>query len=171
MILVALGSNLSHLEIGAPADILAAACAALEAAGLTIRARSRLYRSPPWPPSDQPWYVNAVVAVAPQPGMTAASLLQRLHAIEADFGRKRGRANAARVLDLDLLDFEGEISRPGATPVLPHPRLAERAFVLLPLADVAPAWRHPVSGLSLVELRAALPPDQIAEPMDRGFVG
>lgn len=78
-----------------------------------------------------------------------------LHDVEISFGRERGILNAARTLDLDLLDYEGRCE-PGP-PILPHPRLEGRAFVLLPLADVVPEWRHPGSGSRLRELIDALP--------------
>ena len=77
-------------------------------------------------------------------------LLLRLHAIEAGFGRIRTARNAARVLDLDLLAYHQE--RRSGTFTLPHPRLSERAFVLTPLKDIAPDWRHPVSGERLAAL-------------------
>jgi 2-amino-4-hydroxy-6-hydroxymethyldihydropteridine diphosphokinase len=82
-------------------------------------------------------------------------LLQCLHAIEASFGRKREERNAPRTLDLDLIDFDGRIR--DDAPILPHPRVAERGFVLVPLADIAPDWRHPVSGLSIRDLIDRLP--------------
>ena len=81
--------------------------------------------------------------------------METLHGIEAVFGRSRGAANAPRTLDLDLIDYNGRIED-GAL-VLPHPRAAVRGFVLLPLADVAPDWRHPVSGRPVQDLIAALP--------------
>ena len=98
--------------------------------------------------------------------MTPADLLVCLHAVEVRFGRVRRAVNAARVLDLDLLAYGSQVSAPGESPILPHPRLAERAFVLLPLAELAPDWRHPVSGLSVAELAARLPPGQTARPLD-----
>lgn len=165
MILIALGSNLPHPEFGAPEEILVAARGVLASEGLPIERHSRLYRSPPWPPSSQPWYVNAVAEVSPESGFDAAGVLVRLHAVEQAFGRQRGAANAARILDLDLLDYQGRVSGPEAVPVLPHPRLMQRAFVLLPLRDVAPDWRHPVTGQSVTELISALPRDQTAYPI------
>ena len=83
----------------------------------------------------------------------------------ASFGRKRRVVNEARPLDLDLLAY-GDRVDPGPTPpILPHPRLAERAFVLLPLAELLPEWRHPATGESVARLIAALPPDQQARPL------
>jgi 2-amino-4-hydroxy-6-hydroxymethyldihydropteridine diphosphokinase len=81
--------------------------------------------------------------------------MARLVTIEDDFGRQRCARNAPRTLDLDLIDYEGRIQESG--PVLPHPRLEARAFVLLPLMEAAPFWRHPVSGRSVQDLVAALP--------------
>ena len=163
-VLIGLGANLQHPCHGGPRATLEAALARLEAPGLRIRARSRWYRSAPVPASDQPWFVNGVAAL--DTALEPAALLAQLHAVEADFGRRRGRRNAARTLDLDLLDYRGRVSPPGAQPELPHPRMAGRAFVLLPLAEVAPGWRHPVSGLGLEALIAGLPADQQTELLE-----
>jgi 2-amino-4-hydroxy-6-hydroxymethyldihydropteridine diphosphokinase len=157
-IFIGLGANLPSAAHGSPRNTVAAAIVALEAAGLAVRARSPLYESEPIPVSEQPWYVNAVAAA--DSTLTPVALLALLHSVENAFGRVRGAPNAARVLDLDLLDCRGEV-RPGPdAPILPHPRLQDRAFVLLPLADIAPDWHHPVSGLSVAELIAALPAGQ-----------
>lgn len=155
MILIGLGANLPSAA-GPPAATLAAALAALEAAGVAVERRSPCYRTAPLPASDQPWFVNAVASVAT--GLSPEALLALLHRIEAEFGRRRQALNEPRVLDLDLLDYQGLVR--ARAPVLPHPRLHERGFVLLPLADIAPFWRHPASGAGLAELIAALPPGQ-----------
>jgi 2-amino-4-hydroxy-6-hydroxymethyldihydropteridine diphosphokinase len=169
MIFVALGSNLHSPLAGPPAATLAWALLRLRAAGLAVERVSAWYASAPVPPSGQPWFVNGVarLAAAPSPGR----LLSLLHEIEDAAGRRRAEPNAARPLDLDLIDYEGRVSLPGAWPVLPHPRLSQRAFVLLPLADVAPAWRHPWTGQGLAELMAALPPDQLCRPLQHGGGG
>ena len=164
MILVGLGANLEHPRYGPPRKTLETALKALEQSGIVVLARSRWYQSAPVPPSDQPWFVNAVASVATD--LTPAELLTKLHEIEARFGRSRQRRNEARVLDLDLLAYHDLVSAPGACPVLPHPRLAERAFVVLPLRELAPDWRHPGSGLSIGELAGRLNPAETAEPLD-----
>jgi 2-amino-4-hydroxy-6-hydroxymethyldihydropteridine diphosphokinase len=153
MILLALGANLPS-DLGPPMVTLVAALDALGGEGVRLVRRSPWYRSPPVPPSAQPWYVNGAALV--ETTHSPADLLALLHRIEARFGRVRGEANAARSLDLDLLDYEGRVSIAGATPVLPHPRLHERAFVLLPLRDVAPDWCHPRLGRTIADLVAAL---------------
>ena len=140
----------------------AAALAELGRLGVTVRRRSRLWRSAPVPPSDQPWYINGVAEIATP--LTAPKLLELLHKVERKFGRIRGETGAARTLDLDLLDYGGE-KRPDSTPALPHPRLADRAFVLYPLAEIAPGWRHPASGNPLHALILALPATQKIEPI------
>jgi 2-amino-4-hydroxy-6-hydroxymethyldihydropteridine diphosphokinase len=161
MILIALGANLPS-RVGPPAATIVAALGALQKEGVAIVARSRLYRSPPVPVSDQPWYVNAVAAV--KTDRAPRDLLLLLHRIEAAFGRERRLRNGARTLDLDLLAYDDVISSgDDGTPALPHPRLQERAFVLLPLAEVAPHWRHPALGTIVEEMIAALPSDQTAE--------
>ena len=155
MILVALGANLPTAEGTAPAVTLRRAAAGIGALpGLRPLALSRFWDSAAVPPSAQPRFVNAVIALEGR--VDPEALLAALHDIEARFGRVRGEANAARTLDLDLIDANGAI-RTGPL-VLPHPRLGQRAFVLLPLADVAPAWRHPVTGEGVDALIAALDP-------------
>jgi 2-amino-4-hydroxy-6-hydroxymethyldihydropteridine diphosphokinase len=158
MILLGLGANLPSAA-GAPVATLAAALQALAEAGVALERRSPWYRSAPVPAGDQPWYVNGVAAVATK--LPPVELLALLHRVEARFGRTRRTPNEARPLDLDILDYHGLVRE--TPPVLPHPRLHLRGFVLLPLGDVAPLWRHPVSGEGLAQLIARLPPDQLTE--------
>jgi 2-amino-4-hydroxy-6-hydroxymethyldihydropteridine diphosphokinase len=159
-IFVGLGANLPS-PAGEPPATIVAALAEMERLGVAVLRRSKLWRSAPVPPSDQPWYVNGVAEIAS--ALAAPELLALLHKVERKFGRVRGQPGAARTLDLDLLDHAGE-KRPDP-PVLPHPRMAERAFVLYPLAEIAPAWRHPVSGKTLHALISALPDGQKIEPI------
>ena len=156
MILVALGANLPSPIHGGPRETLEAALKALDRAGLRVVARSAWYETAPVPVSDQPWYVNGVAVVTSPLG--PAEVLDLLHRIEAAFGRVRTGPNAPRVLDLDLLAYGDRVSTD--RPQLPHPRLHERAFVLRPLADVAPDWRHPVLGIGLDEMLARIGPEQ-----------
>jgi 2-amino-4-hydroxy-6-hydroxymethyldihydropteridine diphosphokinase len=142
MILVALGANLTSPLHGGPVETLAAALAEMAVQGIEVDAMSRWYETAPVPISDQPWYVNGVARIRTM--LEPSPLLTRLHEIEAAFGRVRTKVNAARAIDLDLLAYGDRIE--ADWPVLPHPRLQERAFVLLPLRDVAPNWRHPVTG-------------------------
>ncbi|MEX0921189.1 MAG: 2-amino-4-hydroxy-6-hydroxymethyldihydropteridine diphosphokinase [Rhodovibrionaceae bacterium] len=165
MILIALGSNLPHPQIGPPGAVLDAALDEMAGKGLRVLAASRYFASAPVPASDQPWYVNAAASVESQ--LPAAALLRQLHEIEALFGRQRGETNAARILDLDLLAYGEQVTGEGEALRLPHPRLQERAFVLLPLLDIAPEWRHPVSCRSVREMAAALPEDQQIQPLSR----
>jgi 2-amino-4-hydroxy-6-hydroxymethyldihydropteridine diphosphokinase len=145
-------------------DTLKAALNELTRRGVDVRQLSPWYRSAPVPASEQPWFDNAVAEVATD--LPADKLLAVLHEVEEIFGRARSTPNAARRIDLDLLDFRGEIAPEGpGKATLPHPRLAGRAFVLRPLADLAPDWRHPVSGISIGELSRALPPDQLVEKL------
>lgn len=170
-ILIGLGANLPS-QAGPPAATLAAAIDHLADAGIVTLQRSRWFVSAPLPASDQPWFVNGVIAVAT--ALEPAALLAELHRVEAAFGRVRGAPNAApnaaRSLDLDLLAYGDRVAVPPAGAagglVLPHPRLAERAFVLLPLAEVAPSWHHPVTGRTLAELIGALDGTQIARPLE-----
>jgi len=165
VILIALGANLASVAYGPPRRGLEAALALLEAEGIRVGARSRWWLSEPVPPADQPWYVNGVARI--ETALSPELLLERLLALETRFGRVRGAPNAPRALDLDLLDYEGECRAPSAPSglTLPHPRLEGRAFVLKPLAEVAPHWRHPLSGRSVSELIAALPPGEALRPL------
>ena len=163
MIFIGLGANLPSEAHGTPLATCEAALDALAAAGVKVRRRSRWYRSAPQPASDQPWFVNGVAEVAA--GLVPADLLALMHRIETDFGRRPGAANAARVIDLDLLAYGQMVSAAGAALRLPHPRLHDRPFVLAPLAEIAPGWRHPVSGRTATALLAACPSDQIARPL------
>lgn len=150
MILIAIGANMAAEDGAAPLQTCRAAVAALGGMpGLRLEGVSRWYRSPAWPPSDQPDYVNGAVLLRGQ--VEPERLLRRLHEMEAAAGRRRTVANAARPLDLDLLGV-GALVVETAALRLPHPRLHERRFVLLPLADVAPWWRHPVLGRSVLAL-------------------
>jgi 2-amino-4-hydroxy-6-hydroxymethyldihydropteridine diphosphokinase len=161
-ILIGLGANLPGRH-GSPRQACEAALTMLEAEGVRVVRRSRWYESAPVPPSGQPWYVNGVVAV--ETALAPADLLALLHRIEAAFGRERRERNEARVLDLDLLAYGTRVNDGPGSPLLPHPRLAERAFVLLPLAEVAPGWIDPRSGRPVADLIAALPAGQTAKPM------
>jgi 2-amino-4-hydroxy-6-hydroxymethyldihydropteridine diphosphokinase len=114
------------------------------------------------PPSAQPWFVNAVAIL--ETALEPVALLDALLALEAQFGRVRGARNAPRSLDLDLLDYGGRLID-SERLILPHPRLHKRRFVLAPLVEVAPAWRHPRLGLGAGELLARLAPEPRAEPI------
>ena len=154
-IFIGLGANLPSARFGPPKRTLAAAVAALPGHGVRLLRQSRWYRSAPMPPSDQPWFANAVAAVATE--LAPAELLATLHEIEHAFGRRRGQRWQARTIDLDLLDHGGRVETAGS-PVLPHPRMHDRAFVMLPLRDIAPDWVHPVSGLHIDQLCLRLDP-------------
>jgi 2-amino-4-hydroxy-6-hydroxymethyldihydropteridine diphosphokinase len=154
---IGLGANLTPDGYASPREGCVAAVSALADEGVHLSALSHWYESAPVPISDQPWYLNAVAEATTE--LDASSTLAALHYIERRFGRVRTERNAARVLDLDLLDFAGMVSD-GSYLALPHPRLHERAFVLLPLGELCPDWVHPVSGIAIQDLIAMIPADQ-----------
>lgn len=148
-IYIALGANLSN-----PQETFLRALKALKSKGVDTEEVSGLWQSPAWPPgSEQPDYINAAAKVTY--AGTADALLAILHAVEAEFGRLRGKKNAARTLDLDLLDFKGRIINTTGLEI-PHPRMLTRAFVLFPLQEIAPDWRDPVRNMPIIEHIAKL---------------
>ncbi|KIN73957.1 2-amino-4-hydroxy-6-hydroxymethyldihydropteridine diphosphokinase [Sulfitobacter guttiformis] len=170
--IIALGSNQSVGKLG-PSAVLNEALALLEARGFVIRGCSEYYNTPAFPVGAGPNFVNAAALVESSDDPLA--VLAHLHAVEAQMGRSRAVRWGARTLDLDLV-AAGDLVLPDAKThqywcdlplelqktaiptelILPHPRLAERAFVLVPLLDVAPQWCHPVSGKTVREMHDAL---------------
>jgi 2-amino-4-hydroxy-6-hydroxymethyldihydropteridine diphosphokinase len=148
--LVALGSNVRHHRFGLPPMVLRAALAELEAAGLRIERASHIISTAPLGPSPRR-YANGAAIVAAE--MRPDALLRTLKAIEREFGRRGGRRWASRVLDLDIVLWDGGTwSSPGLT--VPHLAFRQRRFVLEPAAGIAPRWRDPVTGLTLRQLAA-----------------
>jgi 2-amino-4-hydroxy-6-hydroxymethyldihydropteridine diphosphokinase len=160
VILIGIGGNLESARFGPPRDTLSAALEALKEERIRILTRSGWYQTEPVPRSDQPWFVNAVVSLTTE--LEAKDLLAVLQATERQFGRVRGEPNAPRILDLDILDYHGELMN-AASLVLPHPRLHERRFVLIPITEIAPDWRHPILGLTAAQLLARLSSEQRAK--------
>ena len=136
-----------------PAETLRACLDVLSQNGVTPVCVSRFYRTPAWPDPNDPPFVNAVAQV--DSTLDPRALMAALERTETLFGRVRSARNAPRPLDLDLIDYDGLVQ--DGPLFLPHPRTETRAFVLIPLADVAPQWRHPVTGQTVSSLIAALP--------------
>ena len=175
--LVAIGSNLSFNGVSPP-DLVRNAIGRLRGPPDRAAVHSPVYRTPAFPEGSGPDYANATVRFAWRG--TAEALMEMLHGMEKEAGRRRGARWAARTLDLDLIAF-GESVLPDEatwlawrdlppgelatrTPdrlIVPHPRLQDRAFVLVPLADTAPDWRHPVTGLTARRMLDRLPPGQV----------
>ncbi len=149
--IIAFGGNLV-LDGAAVDDVLDKAMARFPEHGLEVVKRSRWWRSAAWPDPSQPPYLNGVAVV--RTGLPARGIMQVLLEIETQFGRRRSEPNAARTLDLDLIAHGRDvIDEPGL--ILPHPRAAERRFVMGPLAEIAPDWRHPILGETAAALAAS----------------
>ena len=150
---IGLGANLPS-PAGAPEATLAAAAVRLESLGRVTR-RSSLYSTEPVGFAEQARFVNAVVAL--ETGLAPRTLLKRLLDLEEDFGRDRrkGIPNGPRTLDLDIL-LLGDLCLSEAGLAIPHPRLAERAFVLVPLNEIAPQAVDPRTNSTVSELLRAL---------------
>jgi 2-amino-4-hydroxy-6-hydroxymethyldihydropteridine diphosphokinase len=159
MILISVGANLPGQDGAAPIDTCIAAVAAVGTIpGLRRTDLSPWYRTTAIPKSDQPDYCNGVIRLEGE--IAPAALLTALQEIETRFGRVRGALNGARTLDLDIIDLNGAI-RATPAPILPHPRAHLRAFVLRPILDVAPGWRHPALRMGVSALLAELAPQGI----------
>jgi 2-amino-4-hydroxy-6-hydroxymethyldihydropteridine diphosphokinase len=160
-IVVALGSNVSGGYASCEA-LLEAALARFPQAGLPVVARSSWWRSAAWPDPSGPEYRNGIAIV--ETNDPPQAVLEKLLAIESSFRRVRLLRNAPRTLDLDLIAYgRRRVDRPEL--VLPHPRAAERRFVMGPLAEIAPGWRHPESGRTAAELAAQAAVGRDAEPI------
>ncbi len=155
---IALGANLPG-PAGPPEATLAAAAVRLAALG-HIAARSSLYSTAPVGVIDQPRFLNAVVAL--ETTLTPFELLGAVLLIEREFGRDRAAStpNGPRTLDLDIL-FYGDLVLGESTLNIPHPRIAQRAFVLVPLHEIAPDLRDPRSGKTISQLLAELSPGRV----------
>ena len=151
-IYIALGANLPF-DGGAPQDTLQRSLQMLAGRGVAIRSVSGFWRSPAWPDPGKPDYVNAIAEI--DTDLAPLALLDLLLEVEARFGRVREAQWDSRTLDLDLIDYRRCLHNCDRL-VLPHPRATSRAFVLLPLQEIAPDWHDPVSGKAIKRLIAEL---------------
>lgn len=186
-LLVALGSNAAFGELS-PTRALQTAVTKIAQQGGVIRCKSAIYNTPAHPPGSGPDYANAVIEI--EVPWTAREAILRLHEIEAAMGRRRQQRWEARHIDLDLIAIgddirpdlqtvrkwmalapQEQISAAPAELILPHPRLHERAFVLVPLAEIAPDWVHPVLRMSAAALCDGLPAQMLSGvvPIENGW--
>lgn len=172
--LIALGANIpsKHGDVASTLERAVAAVAKID--GVELLRQSRWFRTPAWPVGSGPDFINGAIAIGTT--LTCAEILHKLVGIEVELGRTRPARWAPRACDLDLLAFGDEVLPDVATVrewmaldpqearhktpetlILPHPRLHERSFVIVPLQDVAPSWKHPVLRLKVDEMFRNLP--------------
>jgi 2-amino-4-hydroxy-6-hydroxymethyldihydropteridine diphosphokinase len=160
-VLIALGSSLAG-RFGSREALLEAALDDFPAAGLKLLKRSAWWRSASWPDPGMPDYLNGLVVV--ETALSPRQTLAALRRIEAAFDRRRDASNGPRTLDLDLIAHGRLVlDQPGLT--LPHPRAHERLFVMGPLAEIAPEWRHPLLGETAAELAGSATVGADARPV------
>ena len=147
VVYLSLGSN-----IGNRRENLSAAIAALAGAGVHVRRVSKMYETEPVDYLQQAWFLNCVVEA--ETNVAAVELLRRLRGIETSMGSAKPFAKGPRLIDLDIL-FYGDAVIDSAELQVPHPRMAQRKFVLVPLAEIAPQVRHPVNGQTIGEMLQA----------------
>jgi 2-amino-4-hydroxy-6-hydroxymethyldihydropteridine diphosphokinase len=171
--LVALGSNISD-DLDKSLNVVEQSIEIISVNSMKLLNKSQFYQTPAFPIGSGPDFINCVLSV--ETDLSPDELLIVFHEIEATLGRKRGKRWEQRVIDIDLLCYEDlvkpnksivtewidmalseQIKRTPEHLILPHPRIQDRAFVLVPMADVAPNWRHPVIGQTTLEMRDALP--------------
>jgi 2-amino-4-hydroxy-6-hydroxymethyldihydropteridine diphosphokinase len=155
---IALGSNLGDSQ----ATLEGALAALEEVPGIRVLARSRWYRSAPVGPA-QPDYINGCALL--EVGLSPEAVLEQLHAIEHRYGRVRLERWGARTLDLDLILY-GALQHESASLLVPHPRFRERAFVLLPLAEIAPHWIDPLTGKTVDDLASTVADRHTVQPLE-----
>ncbi|MBV1868228.1 MAG: 2-amino-4-hydroxy-6-hydroxymethyldihydropteridine diphosphokinase [Marinosulfonomonas sp.] len=177
-VILGLGGNISS-DVGRVATTIGCAADDLSAAGVEILSKSKIYETPCFPAGAGPDFVNAALLCKTR--LDPQALLDLIHATETKYGRNRNARWAARTLDVDIIAiddcvlpdvgvFQAWFGLPldrqkSETPdqlIVPHPRLQDRAFVLVPMADVAPDWRHPILGFSVRELLKQLPEPDLA---------
>ena len=178
-VLIALGGNIKGQK-DSPLEQVTAAVSEISQSGVEVERKSKVYRTPCFPLGAGPDFVNAALLCVTN--LSPKQIMKILHDIEGRAGRLRVQRWEPRVLDLDLLavgdlvcpdldsyrlwaglELQDQMRLAPGELILPHPRMHERAFVLVPLMDVAPDWRHPVLGRTVAEMHAALDPADLAE--------
>lgn len=163
-IFIGVGANIVG-PYGPPRASCEAALRCLERVQICVDGLSSWWKTAPVPKSDQPWYINGVARVTTP--LSPSGLLTALHEVEKHMGRVRTSLNASRCIDLDLLAYGEECYTPddrtGENLCVPHPRMHERAFVLLPLKEISPHWIHPRLRMSLSDLLESLPAEALCQ--------
>lgn len=176
MILIGLGSNLISGIFNSPREVIKAALEKISNKDIHIVKESKFYQSEPVPKSDQPWFVNAVVHI--ETDYSPSELLHILHDIENEMGRLRRQRWEARIIDLDILAYD-DVILPSINKwsdhqknitadelILPHPRMHERLFVVIPLMDIDPDWHHPVLKKTATQFLNENTSDEVVQIME-----
>ena len=164
MIFIGIGSNIAATGFISPEATIRAAINLFDDFGITLVGLSKFYLTSPVPASNQPWFVNCVAQI--ETLLSPFECMANLHRLECAFQRVRSIPNASRTLDLDLLDYNGLVIRNQNTLTLPHPRINERAFVLIPLSNICPNWVSPLDGSKIEDLINKLPLGDTIKPLN-----
>lgn len=154
VVALSLGSNL-----GDRLTLLRKAVASLKKEGLVIKAASDVFETPPWGMENQPPFLNACIVA--ETGLSPKKLLELLKKLEGDLGRTAGRRWGPRIIDIDIIFYDDLVFN-SDNLTIPHQHMAQRPFVLVPLAQAAPEWKHPATGLTAAEMSRELSEDERA---------
>ncbi|MEE2705199.1 MAG: 2-amino-4-hydroxy-6-hydroxymethyldihydropteridine diphosphokinase [Pseudomonadota bacterium] len=165
MIIIAFGANLNS-HVGSPMVTIKSAISALQSRGIIFVKYSRFFETTPVPPSNNRNYINSVAIIETQ--MNPYELLNACHEVELMYGRERSYKNSPRTIDIDILAYNNIVIKNRKIQI-PHPRLHEREFVMIPLGEIAPNWKHPFLNISISELISNLETNNKVFPLDEFF--
>ena len=159
-VIIGVGGNINSEDGIHPVETCNKAINSLQNYSIRVNKQSKWYISEPIPKSDQPNFFNCVVTASTK--LNEYDVLKFMHKIEANFGRTRNKINAARSIDLDLIDYSNKVIK-SKKLILPHPRAHLRKFVMGPLAEINPDWVHPILKINVLDILKKLDKQKLEE--------